>query len=303
MIGVIKSQLSLKIALPLAALMIVFTSLVATYVTYSQVTTMEDMTLAKARMAANLGASTYGSVLEQSIDSGAITVNDVFDREYVEVKGYNWGDNPKYHTRYDSVTDQAVLLFQDEFVKDEDFVFALGVDVNGYGPTHNSKYQAPLTGDPAKDNVGNRTKRIFKDPVGITAAKNTEPGLQQVYKRDTGVTMWDVSSPIYVKGKHWGAFRLGVSIEKINARKNALLFTLIGLFAFFALVVTGSIFGMIKSAMRPVEELTKAADMISMGEALETPIKPKTTDEIGKLTKSIDRLRSSMKAAMSRLGE
>ena len=115
--------------------------------------------------------------------------------------------------------------------------------------------------------------------------------------------MWDVSSPIFVKGKHWGAFRIGVSIEKIEARKNQLLWTLVGLFALFGALVIGSIFVMIKSAMRPVEQLTKAADQISMGEALETPIKPKSIDEIGRLTKSIDRLRSSMKAAMSRLGE
>jgi HAMP domain-containing protein len=48
--------------------------------------------------------------------------------------------------------------------------------------------------------------------------------------------------------------------------------------------------------------LTETAEQISLGEALETPLKPETTDEIGHLTKAVDRLRASMKAAMSRLG-
>jgi HAMP domain-containing protein len=59
----------------------------------------------------------------------------------------------------------------------------------------------------------------------------------------------------------------------------------------------------VRRAMRPVLALTNAADQISLGEALDTPIKSESEDEIGLLTKSIDRLRISMKAAMSRLGQ
>jgi HAMP domain-containing protein len=55
--------------------------------------------------------------------------------------------------------------------------------------------------------------------------------------------------------------------------------------------------------MRPVTALTEAARRISVGEDLDTPIKSDEVDEIGKLTKTIDRLRLSMKAAMARLGQ
>jgi HAMP domain-containing protein len=201
------------------------------------------------------------------------------------------------------VTDKSVLLLQDKFREDKDFVFAIGVDVNGYVPTHNSFYSKPITGDKKKDLVGNRSKRIFNDPVGIKAAKNTKEGYLQVYHRDTGVKMWDVSSPIYVKGKHWGGFRLGVSIKRIEARKNTLLISLFVLFSVFVLITLSTIFLLIKRAMKPIENLTASADQISLGESLEQPIIPATQDEIGRLTKSIDRLRTSMKAAMERLGE
>jgi HAMP domain-containing protein len=299
----VRSRLSVKISLTLAAVLVVLTAGAAAYITRHETRQMEELTLEKARVAASIGARQYGDVLDAAVDSGLLTVNDVFDRQYVEVKGYAWGAHPKFHTRYDSAVEPAVLVFQDKFLEHDDFVFAVGVDENGYLPTHNTRYQKPLSGDPEKDLVGNRTKRMFDDPVGIAAAKNREPTLLQVYARDTGETMWDVSSPIFVKGKHWGGFRVGVSMERIEARKKALLVSLLVIFQLFAAATIVTMFLVVRRAMRPVVELTRAADEISMGEGLETPLRASSSDEIGALTKAIDRLRVSMKAAMSRLGQ
>ena len=60
-----------------------------------------------------------------------------------------------------------------------------------------------------KDTSGNRTKRIFSDKTGTRAVTNQEPFLLQTYRRDTGEVMHDVSTPIYVRGKQWGGFRIG----------------------------------------------------------------------------------------------
>jgi methyl-accepting chemotaxis protein len=230
-------------------------------------------------------------------------VADVFDRDYAEIKGYDFGGKPKYHTRYDAFTDRGVLVFQDKFLDHKDFLFAVGVDENGYLPTHNTKFQKPVSGDAAQDLAGNRTKRKFDDPVGIAAARNTEPSLVQVYQRDTGETMWDVSAPIFVKGKHWGGFRVAVSMARISDRMLILLATLVAAFGVFGVVTLITMFLVVKGAMKPVQALTEAARRISVGEDLDTPIKSDDVDEIGKLTKGIDRLRLSMKAAMSRLGQ
>ena len=298
----VRSRLSLKISLTLAVLLLVLTTGAAAIITLKQTQQMEELTLEKARMAATLGARQYGDTFDNAIDSGLLTVNDVFDRSYVEIKGWAWGEKPKFHTRFDALTDRAVLVFQDKYLENEDFVFAVGVDVNGYLPTHNSKFQKPLTGNPEKDLAGNRTKRIFNDPVGLAAAKNTEPSLLQVYSRDTGEVMWDVSSPVLVKGKHWGGFRVGVSMERMGAQKKALIITLAAIFAAFAVITIFTMYLVVERAMRPVVELTAAAESISMGDGLDTAIKPQSTDEIGQLTKAVERLRVSMKAAMSRLG-
>jgi len=298
----VRRSLSAQVALKLAAVVVALTVVVAILLTRRETKQMEDLTLEKARIAAAIGARQYGDVLDGLIDGGVVTVSQVFDREYAPIKGFDFGERPKFHTAYDVLLDRAVVVFQDKFLDYEDFVFAVGVDVNGYLPTHNTRFQKPLSGDPSKDLAGNRTKRMFDDPVGITAAKSLEPSLLQVYERDTGERMWDVSSPVHVKGKHWGGFRVGVSMERIDARERALLATLAGYFAVFGLVTIGTMFVVVGRAMRPVLDLSARAEQISLGESLDTPIKSGAIDEIGQLTKTLDRLRVSMKAAMSRLG-
>lgn len=302
LLNVVRRSLAVKVTLLLGVVVLVLTAAGGAMLTIYQRNQLEDATLQKAKVAAAIGAQQYGEVLDREIDSGTLTVNDVFDRNYVLIKGYEWGKEPKYHTRYDTVTDRAVMYLQDKFLEDEDFVFAIGVDDNGYIPTHNSRYIKPVTGNAEVDLLGNRTKRRSDYEVGLKAARNLEPTLVQVYKRNTGETMWDVSSPIFVKGKHWGGLRLGVSMERISAHQRTLVMTLLSLFAVFFFVTTGTLYFAVRRAMRPVVKLTAAAEQIGLGEALDQPIKSDSIDEIGQLTKTIDRLRASMKAAMSRLG-
>jgi HAMP domain-containing protein len=298
----VRSRLSAKISLALALVLLVLTGGAATIITVSQTRQMEELTLEKARLAASTGARQWGDTFDAAIDSGQLTVADVFDRDYQEIRGWAWGEKPKFHTRFDAFTDKAVLVFQDKLLEaSEDFIFAVGVDLTGYLPTHNTRYQKPLTGDPARDLAGNRTKRVFSDPVGLAAARNAEPSLKQVYPRDTGEMAWDVSSPIHVKGKHWGGFRIGVSMSRIAEHQRTLLLKLLALFAVFALVTIATVFLVVQRSMRPVKVLTEAAEAISMGEGLDTPIKTDAVDEIGQLTRAIERLRVSMRAAMSRL--
>lgn len=87
--------------------------------------------------------------------------------------------------------------------------FCLAVDTNGYGATHNSWYSKAPSGDAAVDLVNSRDKRIFNDPAGLRAARNTQRFLLQTYARDTGEIMTELDVPIMVNGRHWGGLRLG----------------------------------------------------------------------------------------------
>jgi methyl-accepting chemotaxis protein len=50
-----------------------------------------------------------------------------------------------------------------------------------------------------------------------------------------------------------------------------------------------------------VSDLSRSADAVSMGEELDKPLTSASQDEVGELTKSVDRLRQSMRAALQRL--
>jgi HAMP domain-containing protein len=304
MLELIKRRLSLKVSLILALITIPPMIAAAYLITAREAANIEQLTISSGKVAAASGAEMYGTALEAAIDSGELTIGDVFDPVYEPIKGFDFGDNPRFHSKYDFYTDRVVLGFEDRILESSpDFLYAVGGDMNGYTPTHNSRFQKPLTGDRAKDLSGNRTKRKFWTPMHQKAAANLDPVRVQPYLRDTGEAAWDVSSPIFVKGRHFGAFRVAVSVDSITAHKRALLLQLAVVFGFLSVVTIGFIFVMLRRSMRPLEHLATLATQISTGEGLDKPIKPATTDEIGQMAKSLNRLRASLHSAMGRLGE
>jgi methyl-accepting chemotaxis protein len=119
-------------------------------------------------------------------------------------------DPPKFTTDWDRLSDRDVQGIEEAVLtRSQSLVFAVLVDKHGYLPTHNLRYSQPLTGNLANDLVNNRTKRIFNDKTGLAASKSAAPFLIQRYQRDTGETMVDLSVPVFVRGMHWGAVRLG----------------------------------------------------------------------------------------------
>jgi len=304
MLELIRRRLSLKVSIILALITIPPMIAAAYLITAREAASLEELTKNSGKVAAMSGAEMYGTALEAGIDSGIMTIGDVFDPVYEELKGFDFGDNPRFHTKYDFYTDRVVLGFEDKILESSpDFLYAVGGDLNGYTPTHDSKFQQRLTGDRTKDLSGNRTKRKFWTSMHQKAAANLEPVLVQPYLRDTGEAAWDVSSPIFVKGRHFGAFRVAVSVDSIAAHKRSLLIQLSVVFGFLAIVTIGFIFLMLRRSMKPLEHLAMVANEISTGEGLDKPIKPVTTDEIGQMAKSLNRLRASLQAAMGRLGE
>lgn len=151
-------------------------------------------------------------VLESAIDGGVLSEADVFDRNYREIPGT---DPKKYNTRYDSHSDRHFPAVQEAVLRQfPHLVYAGAIDVNGYFPTHNQKFSKPLTGNYRSDLADNRTKRIYHDRTGKSAGANTRKFLLQTYTRDTGEVLHDLSVPIAVKGRHWGAFRIGYLPEE-----------------------------------------------------------------------------------------
>ncbi|MBU0592898.1 MAG: methyl-accepting chemotaxis protein [Gammaproteobacteria bacterium] len=158
-------------------------------------------------LAAQKTSEAIAAMFEQAILHGEISEAKLFDRKYQLIPGTN---PPKQKTAFDDFTDRTLPTIQENTLSgNQEIIYAIAVDNNGYCPTHNKKFSQPLTGNHEKDLAGNRTKRIFDDRTGKRCGSNSRHMLLQTYKRDTGEVMHDISVPILVNGKHWGGFRMG----------------------------------------------------------------------------------------------
>jgi methyl-accepting chemotaxis protein len=156
-------------------------------------------------------AQRISDAFEEAIQRGEIQADDFFDENYREIPGTN---PPQCLTKYVELTDRLLPPIQDPIQSiDPRVAFCVAWAKGGYLPTHNPNYCQPQTNDPVWNNANCRNRRLFNDRAVQKVASNLKPFLLQTYRRDMGggqfVLMKDLSSPIFVRGRHWGAFRMG----------------------------------------------------------------------------------------------
>jgi methyl-accepting chemotaxis protein len=219
--------------------------------------------LSRLRSRCELLAHDLQMVFERAIDERTITLSQVLDLHYREAKGPlierfarlfdvsranpDGFSPPKFHTAYDAHVDRQMMAAMDAVLTAEPgLTFALPFDLNAFAPAHNSTFSRDITGDPAVDLVGNRTKRFFLDSPALTRSCRmelgaelpveiltrtqikaagadlhepqtaTRPFLLQTYARDTGAVLTTLSVPLYVKGQRWGCACLGWDPERLG---------------------------------------------------------------------------------------
>ena len=149
-------------------------------------------------------------VFENGVTGGAISADDMFDTNYVEIDGTN---PVQYRNRILSWAERALPDFQEKFLAENpNLAFCACLDRNGYLPVHNKVYSHPQRpGDIAWNTANSRNRRIFNDPEGLAASRNLRSYLLQSYARDMGggksIMLKEISVPIRVNGRHWGCFR------------------------------------------------------------------------------------------------
>ena len=159
---------------------------------------------------------TFRDRVQGELEHMAAARIDVFDRNYRPVAGTNpakfkvsWGDE---------FTRRCQRILDESLERARGAVFAVAVNTDSYLSAHNTRFSKPLTGDPEKDLVGNRTCRKFERPPEVRAARNAEPMLLQTYVRDPGEVLCDIAMPIMVGGRHWGNVRIGAPAEALLER-------------------------------------------------------------------------------------
>jgi methyl-accepting chemotaxis protein len=156
-------------------------------------------------------ANRIGTEFEAALAGGELQEAQLFDERYREIPG----TNPKqYLTEYVKFTDRVLPPIQDPLQNaDPRIVFCVAWARGGYLPTHNPEYRQPQGNDPVWNAAHCRNRRIYNDRAVKKVAHNTKRFLLQTYRRNMGggkfMLIKDLSAPIFVRGRHWGAFRIG----------------------------------------------------------------------------------------------
>ena len=187
---------------------------------------LESQLLEKCHVETLVGARVMSDILHNLAMNNIISRADLFDTDYVPVKGSSL---KKFHTRYDTVLEGYIQKIEDEFLLDPDVSFAVLGDKNGYVPAHNSIYSKPETGNYTHDLAFSRSKRIFGDfPAIKNAIKYRGRGTtRNIYCSDTNELRVNFAAPVTLDEKHWGTFVIGVSMERLNILKNQMLIMII----------------------------------------------------------------------------
>jgi methyl-accepting chemotaxis protein len=153
---------------------------------------------------------------QQELQAIAAQGLDVFDQRYQPVAG---SAPPKFRLAYTDAFQQRIQPLLDEIARAmPQCVATCLVDTQGYAPTHQSRFAQPQSGELSQDIQHSRHMRRFDDPIGLRSARNTKPFLVQTYSRDTGEVLSEISLPVMVDGRHWGALRMAVSTDAMLAQ-------------------------------------------------------------------------------------
>ncbi|MFZ5573002.1 MAG: HAMP domain-containing protein [Thermodesulfobacteriota bacterium] len=293
----VSNRLGIRVAL----LVIVFLSVMVAggigYLYRLQSGFLHQQMIGEGKTLSMIGANSIAMTIEEAVDNNLLSIEDVFDRQYEIIPGFS---PPKYHTRYDAYLDKTILKFQDEFLENPAVLYAVAMDVNGYIPTHNTRHRQPVADDGRNGPPADRTKHIFADDHSARAAKNQTKGFVQTFRNELGQTVLDISSPIFVKGKHWGCFKVGMTSAATAIGGTAILRSLV-IGGLIFLVFSGTVIALIVNrSLKPLVVFSKMAADLADGD-VDQKIVFNRKDEIGKVAEALERLRISLKAAIDRL--
>jgi methyl-accepting chemotaxis protein len=154
-------------------------------------------------------AQSIQEAIEGAIDAGECTLEDVFDRDYREIKG----SNPvQYDTRFCVHADKYVRPILDQTKASDSRIIGSAIgDMNGYLPTHLTVRSQPQGDDPVWNDEHCRNKRILIDDTTRNALLSEKAAMLATYRMELGdkfIPVKNVFVPLWVKGRRWGNFEL-----------------------------------------------------------------------------------------------
>jgi methyl-accepting chemotaxis protein len=149
------------------------------------------------------------AVMEQALGEGAVTMDEIFDRDYQLIEGTN---PVQYSTRFNDAADRLIQPILDRVEASDVRIIGSAIgDMNGYLPTHLSKRSHPQGPDPVWNDEHCRNKRILIDDQTRAALASDRPATLATYRMELGekfIPVKNVFVPLYFQGRRWGNFEL-----------------------------------------------------------------------------------------------
>ncbi len=154
-------------------------------------------------------AQVIAAAIERGIESGEVSLDDVFDRNYREIPG----SNPvQYDTRFCDFADKHVRPVLDRAKRNDNRIIGCAIgDMNGYLPTHLTERSKPQRSDPVWNDEHCRNRRILIDDTTRNALLSEKPAVLAAYRMELGdkfIPVKNVFVPLWIMGRRWGNFEL-----------------------------------------------------------------------------------------------
>jgi methyl-accepting chemotaxis protein len=154
------------------------------------------------------------TAVEQGIDRGDVTVEQVMDRNYVLIEGSN---PPQYNNGFCDFADKHIRPLLDRFKAREPKIIGSAItNLDGYLPTHLSERCHTPGPDPVWNDEHCRNKRIFMDETTRKACESDKPAMLATYRMELGdkyIPVKNVFVALFFKGRRWGNFELAYRDE------------------------------------------------------------------------------------------
>jgi len=141
-------------------------------------------------------------------------VNENFKISEEYYKKIGTGDKQRYYTSYwDCEELQKIQELGDTFLYNNDIVFILLMDVNGYNFIHHKVNSQMVQGNLKDDITGNRRCRIWKQFSVENVKQYYDAAEFMTYERDTGNNYGLTAFPVFVNGQQYGSIVLAYNFE------------------------------------------------------------------------------------------
>lgn len=154
------------------------------------------------------------ALTEAALASGELAMAQLFDRNYALIEG---SKPERFRTSLSDWADANWRPVLDEIAAFDHRVLAsVCSGMDGFLPTHISRFSQPPTGDVAHDTQFCRNGRIIFGGCDAEAKESTEPFFMAVYRHEADGSRYEVTRNVYVplsfNGRRWGDLELAYII-------------------------------------------------------------------------------------------